>query len=1651
MARMGHGTIVMLLLLSFESTLCVPVAQQGASNETSLVTQLDPALHHATSHGSRPGPAPPATSAKNLQRHAFAQTLSKMVFSVCGGDVKGRAIRPSIQKLRDLSPGMAIKVMGLPNFDEVVLASGKSVQIELKDLYDSVPKTQEMRSIHHCSSELIAQVGPEIHYRDHIKGVPATHRSAQRDAKAQESLQLLEEVLETHMSAPAVELELLQLGDGRFLSGEPIEANAETVEDWYSYRPEDRILKNTEPMPLNWGAPGADAHMIEKVFAYDKFVKIGLFTTYLNVIIIMVVVSFTLAQETFQLFGDGKMQDFQRRFGMKGDKIDTLVLERDPFVGGKSIVQGGASLDALLYNDPLQAEYYPQKCGDTDVEKCKQGLRLKIMSGNDMTLYQTLTSHGKSKFRDLFGHDPALLIQSPEITGSELQNNELMSELPEFKSSSLIRSGEETPKYDPFKQFPKAYRAGRANVDLAGVRGHLRMKVLRIALGAPAPNAEEKRMNEARLQLIKQNMIAITDVGETLFYANHGDTALDAKKEMAARQQEFHSVILRVIKQLKINADQLSKMCYVGVSPSQSAINDESSAWALQLTAMLGTDDDQKFKQCQINAPGLKKFNLFVNLDDVADTEDVRQLDSKLSSLSMGLTPGLQLKLSQINTAERIDAIYAVAVQVAKIQFALVLMLFLRGDLLRVIAILRQLNMNCKNRSEDTMSLFYGSPMPAPACPAFGVSYFSGWISWLKNEGQVLSLFPQDDLGIPTEIKYICKTSLEPSPARRKLRQGTESGGSVVLAGKMPKCYQEPPAWDCKYREDNLRVPSCAVGGRGTKYKDLESDVMQTPHAAGIQDIGYTVEEVAWVYSTVDQGFKKIGELPVELEWDHSDLDVKKSIKYKTARIKTLAQRERSVSEQLLVDSCYGTVDGDPLKPKFDKGYLNSEKNKEYTNTYMCKNTQLQWDELSYIYEQDYTTVQDCMSLCSTYREGETTETTVTNNKFFHCTAFHVNFNLKTDESGASFSSGCYLFDDANLAMGSRAPDTSDMKGLHVWHLDRGLRTQFMTDNSVVVAELNVLRDHVIFYDYTAQEGLRGQIAPIFKENEDESLRDCGDLELLPEHKDMYRSLDFEIRYIDPLTSDECADLLALNATYSREATFRGLDEDKHDLRTCLIGEVVDDQDFETDILTYPLRSSPDIFLTTMRNIGRDPGSSDKENYYRWIRSNRFNKSEEFCSSGVAQITSAYQVKFQVTDIHALDPRATHISSFGFGCSDEIEVRDVCARKQGYFDSFLQPSTDKLIPFPVVFDTAQSSNRYLSRLHGSPESKQVNARRRRQSAKGLVAASLEAADEAADEQHTEHNQAATIEDADTVTSLSDTTSDPAPPPAEVTATEAAPVVPASPALADGTEATVEGTTLMYELDATTSPIAAKGDHEVVSEKQLSAMQQMAKLAVEPFNMYADALKAAAEKVGMQDLVKEEEAVMNGDHALAQVGAVQQGQGWVEPIWQAKAQMGKLLTQTGLFGIGPAAEAMGLRIYQPQAESEKLRTSSMPGFNSFLETATRDRPTDETDPESNELGLNLKLLGPVRCAMQVITLYMFLTLVLLGARLETFRDGETDSIFGTPNLDQIRTNFGWMALLQTVLLMCSLLIGMGQYFFLVFQTLTVARDAIEHGA
>merc|ERR1719231_1327950 len=166
---------------------------------------------------------------------------------------------------------------------------------------------------------------------------------------------------------------------------------------------------------------------------------------------------------------------------------------------------------------------------------------------------------------------------------------------------------------------------------------------------------------------------------------------------------------------------------------------------------------------------------------------------------------------------------------------------------------------------------------------------------------------------------------------------------------------------------------------------------------------------------------------------------------------------------------------------------------------------------------------------------------------------------------------------------------------------------------------------------------------------------------------------------------------------------------------------------------------------------------------------------------------------------------------------------------------------------------------------------------------------------------------------------------------------------------------------------------------------------------------------------------------------------------MEPVWQYKAQLGKLLTQTGLFGLGPAAEAMGLRIYQPQAESEKLRTSSVPGMNSFLETSTQvSRSSDDNNVEKDEeeLGLDFKLVGPMRCSMQVITLYVFITLILLAARLETFRDGDTDSIFGTPNLDAIRTNFGWMSLLQTIILMCLLLIGTGQYLFLVFQTLIV---------
>merc|ERR1719446_1315269 len=176
-----------------------------------------------------------------------------------------------------------------------------------------------------------------------------------------------------------------------------------------------------------------------------------------------------------------------------------------------------------------------------------------------------------------------------------------------------------------------------------------------------------------------------------------------------------------------------------------------------------------------------------------------------------------------------------------------------------------------------------------------------------------------------------------------------------------------------------------------------------------------------------------------------------------------------------------------------------------------------------------------------------------------------------------------------------------------------------------------------------------------------------------------------------------------------------------------------------------------------MRNIGRLPGSMEKENYYRWIRSNRF-KSTSGATLGLPMLPdsvqetkmheckiynsdshpSPYQVQFKITDITALDPRATRISSFGFGCSDEIEVRDVCARKQGYFDSFLQPSTSKVIPFPVAFDT--TNQKALAATNPTAQ--------RRQSAKGLVAASLEAPDE----EHTEHNQASAIEDADTVTS-----------------------------------------------------------------------------------------------------------------------------------------------------------------------------------------------------------------------------------------------------------------------------------------------------------
>eukprot|EP00300_Choanocystis_sp_HF-7_P039582 c589_g1_i1.p1 GENE.c589_g1_i1~~c589_g1_i1.p1 ORF type:complete len:1352 (+),score=250.27 c589_g1_i1:282-4058(+) len=534
---------------------------------------------------------------------------------------------------------------------------------------------------------------------------------------------------------------------------------------------------------------------------YDTFIRITLSTVLINSGIILALCYGLALSTLYKGIMSDSDADFVARLQMRNGESgvdDTAAVESSEFVGGNSLVVGSNSLDEMLYGADFPVQHdIPHPGQISDVQ-----LKAALLRSDDKALYESLSAHGREEFKKLFGDEPAVTIPSDEVFGeltkprvdksTALHSN--FGELAAFETTKSVLGDQPKKTESAVRLGPKAL--AKMNAHLSGFVGSLRMKILRAHLNPRIESGLTDLSSEA-MQLGK--VASLQDAVEILVFLFGDSTPEDSVEK----------ILGGMVNEIRNQGDV--QVCYYGGELSSELEKAKESLGA----SVIGPSDPKHNEICGGVKPRseTEPGSLYLKLDQYRNLQSCSEAAKLLDHSSYGMTPGAQLRLSQVNTADRIDKMYSIFSSFALVNLCLVVASNLQETFNQAFRLYKASNTDCETRDPDVMNVFWGVPMPGPACPRFGVAFFPAWLNWLVENAGSFNVLPKDEVG--SEVEYACDTGLSPEPLRRTMHRDSLLS-TVRLSGSLPSCTREPSSFDCAYRDTPLVTNRCASGTPGS-------------------------------------------------------------------------------------------------------------------------------------------------------------------------------------------------------------------------------------------------------------------------------------------------------------------------------------------------------------------------------------------------------------------------------------------------------------------------------------------------------------------------------------------------------------------------------------------------------------------------------------------------------------------------------------------------------------------------------------------------------------------------------------------------------------------------------------------------------------------
>ncbi len=418
-----------------------------------------------------------------------------------------------------------------------------------------------------------------------------------------------------------------------------------------------------QPAPPNQGQYNSRTAALRTV-NFSRFARTLLISFLSLSSIVCILYLFMFLYGNYKTMIGGFDTEYQAREALRyRDGITSVMgVEHNTLIGSKSSVLGSQALDQSIFSNN-----YPFRQSTTQDDDLK--LRISILKGNEKILYQSLDNEGIGVLQQVFGTtETDINLMDEMILGQftthrhhaiELDPSKpyLMEDAPEMAIHHHIKDQININQKSPAVAVPNS-DVVRANNEkkyqlqmrTKGLEGSLRFLVLKAATD-PVQSMESQHEITESITFAKLGMFSLSNVLELVLLL-HPEVSLN---EACTRifQPVTHCVA-----------------CWQGDATSEPK-NDPCYAVLSALPNPPKIDCHPSECPDVSSAGSVRRFLPLVKLYTLPLVSETARLLDEFDDSRTGMTAGQQIKLAQVNSAKRVDSLWAFTSWQGRITFAL--------------------------------------------------------------------------------------------------------------------------------------------------------------------------------------------------------------------------------------------------------------------------------------------------------------------------------------------------------------------------------------------------------------------------------------------------------------------------------------------------------------------------------------------------------------------------------------------------------------------------------------------------------------------------------------------------------------------------------------------------------------------------------------------------------------------------------------------------------------------------------------------------------------------------------------------------------------------------------------------------------------------